>query len=46
MSASERGWPTLYVHLRYQQPDTAIEWLVRVFAFPRDHARRPVPITG
>ena len=33
MSASERGWPTLYVHLRYQMPEDAIAWLVRVFGF-------------
>ena len=33
MSASERGWPTLYVHLRYRKPEDAIEWLVRVFGF-------------
>jgi uncharacterized glyoxalase superfamily protein PhnB len=32
-SASERGWPTLYVHLRYERPEEAIAWLVRAFAF-------------
>ena len=38
MAASERGWPTVYPHLRYERPEEAIAWLGRVFGF-REIAR-------
>jgi uncharacterized glyoxalase superfamily protein PhnB len=41
-TASERGWPTVYPHLRYAAPEDAIDWLVRVFGF-REVARASRP---
>jgi len=32
-AASERGWPAVYPHLRYERPEEAIAWLRRVFGF-------------
>jgi len=41
-TASQRGWPTVYPHLRYAEPEDAIDWLVRVFGF-REVARASRP---
>ena len=44
-TASERGWPIVYPHLRYADPEAAIDGLTRVFGF-REMARASHPERG
>jgi uncharacterized glyoxalase superfamily protein PhnB len=44
-TASERGWPIVYAHLRYAEPEAAIDWLLRVFGF-REVSRASHPERG
>ncbi len=37
-----RGWATVYPHLRYRDPITAIDWLCRAFGF-RERVRMSMP---
>jgi uncharacterized glyoxalase superfamily protein PhnB len=35
-----REWALIYPHIRYDEPDEAIDWLIRVFGF-RERVRMP-----